>query len=163
MPTTLAFTTSIISTNISRSKCKKYVAIFSLSTPLSALLTYIVSSFLGNGDKGDLTGLALLVSVRYPFYVSLISRHLVFVMHPGRYIFVCLHRTPASVTSFACGWRDASSDTRVYYCLRNVYSSCTQSAIQSWPLNCAIVSVTKNFVFLRCYYIQKMSSPTISS
>jgi len=78
-PTTLAFTTSMISTNITRSKCKTYVAIFSLSTPLSALITYTVSSFLGNGDKGDLTGLALLVSGGTFLYVSTVlqpvSRH----------------------------------------------------------------------------------------
>lgn len=65
-PTTLAFTTSILSTNIPRLQCKKYVAIFSLSTPLSAIVTYTVCSFLGKGDKSDLTGLALLVSVRSP-------------------------------------------------------------------------------------------------
>jgi len=78
-PTTLAFTTSIISTNIPRSKCKTYLAIFSLSTPLSALITNTVSSFLGNGDKGDLPGLALLVSGGTFLYVSTVlqpvSRH----------------------------------------------------------------------------------------
>jgi len=69
-PTTLAFTTSIIPTNIPRSKCTKYVAIFSLSTPLSALVTYIVFSSLGMGGKGDLTGLALLVSGGTFLYVA---------------------------------------------------------------------------------------------
>jgi len=69
-PTTLAFTTSIISTNIPRSKCTKYLTIFSLSTPLGALVTYTVFSFLGIGDKGDLTGIALLVSGGTFLYVA---------------------------------------------------------------------------------------------
>jgi len=115
-PTTLAFTTSIISTNIPRSKCTQYLTIFSLSTPLSALMTYTVFSFVGIGDKGDLTGLALLVSGG---------------------TFVCRYCTPAIKTSFARAWRDASNHTRVYYCLRNVYSSWIQ-VIPSCPLNCAI-------------------------
>jgi solute carrier family 39 (zinc transporter), member 9 len=135
-PTTLAFTTSIISTNIPRSKCKKYVAIFSLSTPLSALMTYTISSFLGKGDKGDLAGLALLVSVRYLSYISFILSSP--NVHPGRYIFVCLHRTPTIITSFACGWRDATNDTRIHYCLWNVCSSCIQSIIRLWTLNCTV-------------------------
>lgn len=41
------------------------MAIFSLSTPLSALVAYTVFSFFGIGDKSDFAGLALLVSVCY--------------------------------------------------------------------------------------------------
>ena len=98
-------------------------------------MTYTVFSFLGIGDKGDLTGLALLVSVRY--YPSHLPCQLIFDMHTGRYIFVCRYCTPAIKTSFARAWRDASNDTRVYYYLRNVYSSWIQ-VIPSCPLNCAI-------------------------
>ncbi|KAF8798932.1 Zinc/iron permease [Phlegmacium glaucopus] len=68
-PTCLAFTTSIISTNIPRPQCKKYLAIFSLSTPLSTLVTYVICSSLESG-KSDLSGLALLVSGGTFLYVA---------------------------------------------------------------------------------------------
>jgi zinc transporter 9 len=63
-PTSLAFTTSLLSTNLPRPTCKKYVAIFSASTPLSAILSYFIFQFLGSGDQNDVTGTALLISVR---------------------------------------------------------------------------------------------------
>ena len=121
-----------------------------MSTPLSALATYTVFSFLGIGDRGDMTGLALLVSVCYLFilYLSL-SCQLNSDMHLGRYIFVCCYCTPASKTSFTCAWRDASNDTRVYYYLRNVYSSCIQ-VIPPRPLNCAIEVCLLFITYKKC-------------
>ncbi|KAF8158172.1 ZIP-like iron-zinc transporter [Crassisporium funariophilum] len=83
-PTSLAFMTSIISTNFPRPECKKYLAIFSASTPLSAIASYSAFSFFGGGDKGDLTGIALLVSGGTFLYVATVlqpvSNH---SPHPG--------------------------------------------------------------------------------
>jgi len=64
-PTSLAFTTSLLSTSLSRPNCKKYLAIFSASTPLSAIASYVLFSSLGEGNEGNLIGTALLISVRF--------------------------------------------------------------------------------------------------
>ncbi|KAF8967172.1 ZIP-like iron-zinc transporter [Flammula alnicola] len=69
-PTSLAFTTSILSTNLPRPDCKKYLAIFSASTPLAAIASYAVFSFFGDGDKGSLIGMALLISGGTFLYVA---------------------------------------------------------------------------------------------
>ncbi|KDR82885.1 hypothetical protein GALMADRAFT_238519 [Galerina marginata CBS 339.88] len=70
-PTSLAFTTSILSTNLPRPNCKKYLAIFSLSTPLSAIVSYTAFHlFFGDGNKGNLIGIALLVSGGTFLYVA---------------------------------------------------------------------------------------------
>lgn len=66
-PTALAFTTSILASNLPRPDCKKYLAIFSLSTPLMAIASYTLFSFFGDSDKGNLIGMALLISVRCRF------------------------------------------------------------------------------------------------
>lgn len=62
-PTSLAFTTSILSTSLPRPDCKKYLAIFSLSTPLMAILSYFSFFFFGDGDQTNFIGIALLISV----------------------------------------------------------------------------------------------------
>jgi zinc transporter 9 len=62
-PTALALTTSLLSTALPRSDCKKHIAFFSVSTPFGALVSYGLFSFLEAGGEGDWTGTALLISV----------------------------------------------------------------------------------------------------
>ncbi|KIK01874.1 hypothetical protein K443DRAFT_678018 [Laccaria amethystina LaAM-08-1] len=69
-PTSLALTTSLIATNLPRPDCKKYLAVFSASTPLSAIASYLLFSLLGDGDGGGLTGVALLLSGGTFLYVA---------------------------------------------------------------------------------------------
>ncbi|KAF9483523.1 ZIP-like iron-zinc transporter [Pholiota conissans] len=69
-PTALAFTTSILASNLPRQDCKKYLGVFCLSTPLMAIASYVLFSFFGNGDKGNLIGMALLISGGTFLYVA---------------------------------------------------------------------------------------------
>jgi len=69
-PTALALTTSLLSTALPRSECKKHIAIFSASTPFGALVSYGLLSFLQAGGEGDWTGTALLVSGGTFLYVA---------------------------------------------------------------------------------------------
>ncbi|KAF5315204.1 hypothetical protein D9619_007095 [Psilocybe cf. subviscida] len=69
-PTSLAFTTSLLSTNLPRPDCKKYVAIFSASTPVAAIASYMIFSSLGHDDGGGLIGKALLISGGTFLYVA---------------------------------------------------------------------------------------------
>lgn len=68
-PTSFALTTSLLATSIPRAKCKKHLAVFSASTPAGAIASYMIFSFLGNGDSGW-TGVALLVSGGTFLYVA---------------------------------------------------------------------------------------------
>lgn len=73
-PTTLAFTASLLALSLSPEACKKYIAIFSISTPLSALASYGVFSFMG--IKPEWTGVAILISGGSFLYVAQsISHH----------------------------------------------------------------------------------------
>ncbi|KAF8903171.1 ZIP-like iron-zinc transporter [Gymnopilus junonius] len=70
-PTALAFTTSLLSTNLPRPDCKKYLAIFCLSTPLSAIVSYMAFSFFGDSNgSNNLIGTALLISGGTFLYVA---------------------------------------------------------------------------------------------
>ncbi|KAF4617159.1 hypothetical protein D9613_005948 [Agrocybe pediades] len=69
-PTSLAFTTSLLSTSLPRADCKKYLAIFSLSTPLSAILAYWTFAFFGSTEESNLIGMALLISGGTFLYVA---------------------------------------------------------------------------------------------
>jgi len=69
-PTSVAFTTSLLSTNLSRLYCKKYLAIFSACTPLSAIGSYLAFSYLGQSDKDNLIGTALLISGGTFLYIA---------------------------------------------------------------------------------------------
>ncbi|KAF9046557.1 Zinc/iron permease [Panaeolus papilionaceus] len=69
-PTSLAFTTSILSTNLPRELCKKYVAVFSSSTPVAALASYWLLTYFGTGNEQNLVGLALLASGGTFLYVA---------------------------------------------------------------------------------------------
>ncbi|KAF9533102.1 ZIP-like iron-zinc transporter [Crepidotus variabilis] len=68
-PTSLAFTTSLLATSLPRPECKKYVAIFSSSTPLAAIFSYLVFTAFG-GEQDGLAGMALLVSGGSFLYVA---------------------------------------------------------------------------------------------
>jgi len=69
-PTALALTTSLLSTTLPRSECKKHVAFFSASTPFGALVSYGLFYFLEAGGEGDWTGTALLISGGTFLYVA---------------------------------------------------------------------------------------------
>ncbi|KAK7469074.1 hypothetical protein VKT23_003568 [Stygiomarasmius scandens] len=62
LPTSLALTTSLISTSLPRPECKQHLALFSASTPISAIATYAFLSFFGSSTHPDWTGIALLFS-----------------------------------------------------------------------------------------------------
>lgn len=64
-PTAVALTTGLLSTRLPRYECRKYLAFFAASTPIAAIFSYLLLSFLGfAADGGDWVGLALLFSVR---------------------------------------------------------------------------------------------------
>jgi len=69
-PTALALTTSLLSTALPRSECKKHVAFFSAATPFGALVSYGLFTFLEAGGEGDWTGTALLISGGTFLYVA---------------------------------------------------------------------------------------------
>ncbi|KAH9949833.1 Zinc/iron permease [Amylocystis lapponica] len=69
-PTALALTTSLLSTSLPRSECKKHIAVFSAATPLGALLSYLLLSFFGASSEGRWPGVALLVSGGTFLYVA---------------------------------------------------------------------------------------------
>ncbi|KAF5389282.1 hypothetical protein D9757_003403 [Collybiopsis confluens] len=62
LPTSLAFTSSLLATSLSRPQCKKHLAAFSASTPLAAILTYIALDFFGGSEHSAWPGIALLLS-----------------------------------------------------------------------------------------------------
>jgi len=68
-PTSLAFTT-LLSSNLPKPTCKKYVAIFSTSTPLSAIGSYLIFYCLGSDSHDDVIGPALLISGGSFLYVA---------------------------------------------------------------------------------------------
>ncbi|KAG6813574.1 hypothetical protein H0H92_009618 [Tricholoma furcatifolium] len=49
-PTSLALTTSLLATSLPRAKCKKHLIVFAASTPISAVASYLLFSFIGNGE-----------------------------------------------------------------------------------------------------------------
>ncbi|PCH39959.1 Zinc/iron permease [Wolfiporia cocos MD-104 SS10] len=73
-PTALALTTSLLSTALPRAECKKHLAAFSASTPLGALASYALLSFLGTGGEGRWPGVALLISGGTFLYVATVLR-----------------------------------------------------------------------------------------
>ncbi|KAF8895470.1 Zinc/iron permease [Infundibulicybe gibba] len=68
-PTSLALTTSLLSTTLPRPDCKRHLAAFSLSTPVASIGSYLTFSFLGGADD-SWTGIALLVSGGTFLYVA---------------------------------------------------------------------------------------------
>ncbi|KAF7985909.1 hypothetical protein HWV62_43812 [Athelia sp. TMB] len=69
-PTVLALTTSLLTSSLSRTECKKHIAFFSASTPIGALVSYLLFSLLGATGNGELSGTALLVSGGTFLYVA---------------------------------------------------------------------------------------------
>lgn len=65
-PTALALTTSLLASGVNRADCKKFLSIFSASTPTGAVLAYLFLSFFQSADGGrnHWTGIAMLISVR---------------------------------------------------------------------------------------------------
>ncbi|KDQ62606.1 hypothetical protein JAAARDRAFT_189904 [Jaapia argillacea MUCL 33604] len=81
-PTTLAFTMSLLSTSLSRSQCKRHLALFSASTPIGAISSYFLLSIFGAGGGGKLTGFALLVSGGSFLYVATVLQPVSDHSHP---------------------------------------------------------------------------------
>ncbi|KAF8073876.1 Zinc/iron permease [Lyophyllum atratum] len=94
-PTSLALTTSLLATSLPRAKCKRHLVVFASSTPISAITSYLLFSFLGNGD-GGWTGVALLVS-------------------GGTFLYVATVLQPVSGHSGSPSPGDMRSATRVFY------------------------------------------------
>ncbi|KAK7690245.1 hypothetical protein QCA50_006900 [Cerrena zonata] len=76
-PVALALSTSLLSTSLSRSDCRKHLAAFSLSTPLGALVSFAILKFLDFGLHDTWPGIALLFSGGTFLYVAT-------VLQPGR-------------------------------------------------------------------------------
>ncbi|TFK24992.1 Zinc/iron permease [Coprinopsis marcescibilis] len=69
-PTSLALTTSLLSSGLPRADCKKYLAFFSVSTPISTIASYLLFSMLGADTGNSWTGPALLLSGGSFLYVA---------------------------------------------------------------------------------------------
>ncbi|KAF4577075.1 Zinc transporter ZIP9 [Pleurotus pulmonarius] len=69
-PTALALTTSLLATSLPRPECRKHLALFSASTPIGAILTFYLMSYLASGTNHDWTGAALLFSGGTFLYVA---------------------------------------------------------------------------------------------
>lgn len=68
-PTALALTTSLLTIGLPRSECKRHIAVFSASTPVGALVTYLLLTLFSTGSPGNWPGTALLVSVSLRFHL----------------------------------------------------------------------------------------------
>ncbi|EMD40037.1 hypothetical protein CERSUDRAFT_112260 [Gelatoporia subvermispora B] len=69
-PTTLALSTSLLSTSLTKVECRRHIAIFAASTPAGALISYLLLSFLGASSEGRWPGIALLISGGTFLYVA---------------------------------------------------------------------------------------------
>ncbi|EKM51623.1 uncharacterized protein PHACADRAFT_127348 [Phanerochaete carnosa HHB-10118-sp] len=76
-PAVLALTTSLMATSLSRSECRKHVAIFSASTPVGALLVYGLMSIIRVNSESPWTGICMLISGGTFLYVAT-------VLQPGK-------------------------------------------------------------------------------
>ncbi|KAK1236151.1 hypothetical protein PQX77_000602 [Marasmius sp. AFHP31] len=77
LPTSLAMTTSLLATSLPRPDCKKHLAVFSASTPVSTVATYFFITFFGGKGNPTWTGTALLLSGGSFLYVAtLVSQHM---------------------------------------------------------------------------------------
>ncbi|KAG9315747.1 CYTH-like domain-containing protein [Chiua virens] len=70
-PTALALTTALLASSLSVTDCKKHLLYFSLATPASSLLSYVIYSFTsGSGNPSAWSGGALLFSGGTFLYVA---------------------------------------------------------------------------------------------
>jgi len=68
-PTALALTSSLLSASLPRSDIRKHVAVFSVATPVGALVSFLLLSFIG-AHASNWTGIALLLSGGTFLYVA---------------------------------------------------------------------------------------------
>lgn len=75
-PTALALTTSLMGAGLARAECKKHLALFSASTPLGAVASYVLLAFFGADSNGGgrWPGGALLFSGGTFLYVATVLR-----------------------------------------------------------------------------------------
>lgn len=76
-PTSLALSSSLLATGLPREECRKHLTVFSAATPVGALASYFLFSFLGN-DKTNWTGVALLASSGSFLYVATVLQSAVY-------------------------------------------------------------------------------------
>ncbi|KAJ6525237.1 Zinc/iron permease [Mycena vulgaris] len=69
-PTSLALTTSLLNTSLPPRECRKHLAFFAASTPIGAVVSYVLLSLFSAGGQGSWTGIALLVSGGTFLYVA---------------------------------------------------------------------------------------------
>ncbi len=62
-PAAFALATSLLSTVLAKPDYRKHIVVFSLSTPIGALVSFGVLSVIGITPNSDWAGIALLVSV----------------------------------------------------------------------------------------------------
>ncbi|KAG1792951.1 Zinc/iron permease [Suillus plorans] len=72
-PTALALTSSLLETSLSPSECKRHLLIFSLATPVSAILSYILYTHTGDGNNLSV-GTPLLFSGGTFLYVATVVK-----------------------------------------------------------------------------------------
>ncbi|KAA1469955.1 Zinc/iron permease [Dentipellis sp. KUC8613] len=93
VPTALAFTTSLLSTSLSRVECRRHLMVFSSSTPAGAIVAYSLFSLLGLTDQYKV-GIFLLISV------SLLHGHpmhvLNVILQGGSFLYVATVLQPVS-------------------------------------------------------------------
>ncbi|KLO11457.1 Zinc/iron permease [Schizopora paradoxa] len=73
-PTALALSMSLISSSLPRYECRKHIAFFSVSTPIGALVSYVILSTIGT--RGSWTGISLLISGGTFLYVATVLQPL---------------------------------------------------------------------------------------
>ncbi|KAJ7095702.1 Zinc/iron permease [Mycena belliarum] len=69
-PTSLALTTQLLNTALPPRECRRHLAVFSASTPVGAIASYLLLSFFSAGASGGWTGVALLFSGGTFLYVA---------------------------------------------------------------------------------------------
>ncbi|KAG2112298.1 Zinc/iron permease [Suillus discolor] len=72
-PTALALTSSLLETSLSPSECKRHLLLFSLATPVSAILSYILYTHTGDGNNLSV-GTPLLFSGGTFLYVATVVK-----------------------------------------------------------------------------------------
>jgi hypothetical protein len=85
-----------MSTSLSRVECKKHLLLFSASTPVGAITSYLAFSFFGS-KQVDGVGTALLISVSISRENVAASTSLIWVI-PGRKFSLCGNRAAASLS-----------------------------------------------------------------
>lgn len=129
-PTALALTSSLLATSLPREECKKHLAIFSASTPISAIVSYAFVAFFGVRSEEEWTGTALLLSVsRCCLQFTGVPRtHSPFsFLQGGTFLYVATVLQPVSSESSNTG--DVGNITRVSLIVLGIFVPFTLSVV----------------------------------